>query len=126
MSAPSCGAAPRFLPRLSALLAASMLVASMLVAMSSAALAAPPSSLEQERTRYIIVFKPNASSVREQAQALANGAGAKPYFVYEHALKGFVVTLPTHTSRLFLDAMSRHPLVLDGAPVDQDRARRDA
>ena len=64
-----------------------------------------------ERTRYIVVFKPDALDVPQQAQAMANGAGAVPDFVYQHAIKGFAVTLPTAGAAPFLDAMRRNPLV---------------
>lgn len=87
------------------------------------AIAAPPAQAaaaapqQPERTRYVVVFAPNATAVRQHAESLANGAGTRPDFVYEHALKGFAVTLPTHTSSHFLDAMRRHPLVRS---VEQD------
>ena len=64
-----------------------------------------------ERTRYIVVFKANTTDVRQQAEAMANGAASRTDFVYEHALKGFAVTLPTRTAGPFLEAMRRHPLV---------------
>lgn len=66
---------------------------------------------QPERTRYIVVFKANTSDVRQQAEAMANGAASRPDFVYEHALKGFALTLPTRTAAPFLEAMRRNPLV---------------
>lgn len=89
-----------------------LLAAFTLAAAPSSALARGASSSEApDRTRYIIVFKADATSVREQAQAMANGAATKPDFVYENAIKGFAVTLPASGAAHFLDAMRRHPLV---------------
>lgn len=66
---------------------------------------------QPERTRYIVVFKPGTTDVRQQAEAMANGAASRTDFVYEHALKGFALTLPTRTAGPFLEAMRRNPLV---------------
>ncbi|WP_440111079.1 S8 family serine peptidase [Acidovorax sp. BL-A-41-H1] len=82
---------------------------------------APASAQQPDRTRYVVVMLPTASDVRQHAESLANGAGTKPDFVYEHAIKGFAVTLPTQTSAHFLDAMRRHPLVQS---VEEDVAVR--
>jgi subtilisin family serine protease len=74
---------------------------------------AQPSELSQqpERTRYIIVFKPGTGAARQHAESLANGSGSRPDYVYEHAIQGFTVTLPTKSSAHLLEAMRRHPLV---------------
>lgn len=102
------------------LLTLAVLSAATLWAASQASAAAPvqpASAAEQpERTRYVVVFAPNATAVRQHAESLANGAGTRPDFVYEHVLKGFAVTLPTRTSAHFLDAMRRHPLVQSVEP----------
>jgi subtilisin family serine protease len=68
-------------------------------------------SRQSERTRYIIVFQPGAGAVKQHAESLANGSGTRPDYVYEHAVKGFTVTLPTKSSAHYLEAMRRHPLV---------------
>lgn len=104
-----------------ALLTISALCAALLPAMAGAANLPSPPPQQPERTRYIIVFHASASEVRQHAESLANGAGAKPDFVYEHAIKGFAVTLPTQTSSHFLDAMRRHPLV---QTIEEDMAVR--
>lgn len=100
-------ARPRTLHALVALVAASLLGAA--TASAAAQPAAP--TLQPERTRYIIVMKPGATAVRQHAESIANGAGTRPDFVYEHVLKGFAVTLPMQSSSHFLEAMRRHPLV---------------
>lgn len=95
---------------------------SLVAASIAVALGAVPVAQAQttppERTRYIVVFQPAATNVLQHAAALANGAGSRPDFVYEHALKGFAVTLPTRNSKPFLDAMRRNPLV-QSIEVDQ-------
>ncbi|MDP3229426.1 MAG: S8 family peptidase [Acidovorax sp.] len=102
------------------LLTLAVLSAATLWAASHASAAAPaqPDSVAQqpERTRYVVVFAPHANAVRQHAESLANGAGTRPDFVYEHVLKGFAVTLPTRTSSHFLEAMRRHPLVQSVEP----------
>jgi subtilisin family serine protease len=81
-------------------------------ALSKPAIAQPSELAQQsERTRYIIVFKPGAGAVKQHAESLANGSGTRPDYVYEHAVKGFTVTLPTKSSAHYLEAMRRHPLV---------------
>ena len=84
-------------------------------ALSKPAIAQPAElsalSEQAERTRYIIVFKPAATAARQHAESLANGSGTRPEFIYEHAIKGFTVTLPTKSSAHYLEAMRRHPLV---------------
>ena len=81
-------------------------------ALSTAAIAQPSEQSRQpERTRYIIVFQPGAGAVKQHAESLANGSGTRPDYVYEHAVKGFTVTLPTKSSAHYLEAMRRHPLV---------------
>lgn len=108
MSQLRAGAVRRTLITLSAVLVVPLLSAAFSV---SAIAQTPGVTYQPEHSRYIIVFKPGSSSVRQHAESLANGAGARPDFVYEHAVKGFAVTLPTRTSAQFLEAMRRHPLV---------------
>jgi len=90
-------------------------IALSLMGMAGAVLASaavlPAHAQQPERTRYVVVMKSNASDVRQQAESMANGAGTRPDFVYEHAIKGFAVTLPSHVSSYFVEAMRRHPLV---------------
>lgn len=93
-------------------LSAVLLVPLLGAALSTPAIAQPAELSQQpDRTRYIIVFKPGAGAVKQHAESLANGSGTRPDFVYEHAVKGFSVTLPTKSSAHYLEAMRRHPLV---------------
>lgn len=94
------------------------LAATAVVAACGTVAAYAQSTTPPERTRYIVVFKATAANVPQHAAAMANGAGTRPDFVYEHALKGFAVTLPTRNSKPFLDAMRRNPLV-QSIEVDQ-------
>ncbi|SEN83758.1 Peptidase inhibitor I9 [Duganella sp. CF517] len=94
------------------ILSAMLTVALLGVASSSPAVAQPAElSRQSERTRYIVVFKPGAGAVKQHAESLANGSGSRPDFVYEHAVQGFAVTLPTKSSAHYLEAIRRHPLV---------------
>lgn len=93
-------------------LSAVLLVPLLGAALSRPAIAQPAEQSQQpERTRYIIVFKPGSAAVKQHAESLANGSGTRPDFVYEHAIQGFSVTLPTKSSSHYLEAMRRHPLV---------------
>lgn len=93
-------------------LSAVLLVPLLGAAPSTPAIAQPAELSQQpDRTRYIILFKPGAGAVKQHAESLANGSGTRPDFVYEHAVKGFSVTLPTKSSAHYLEAMRRHPLV---------------
>jgi len=62
-------------------------------------------------TRYIVTLKPGTLDVRQVAQTIANGAGVRPDFIYEHAVQGLALSLPTALSGYFVEAIRRTPWV---------------
>lgn len=59
------------------------------------------------RDQYIVVFKDTVRDVPGLADRLAKDHGGMPLFVYEHALKGFAVSLPEQAAA----ALARNPNV---------------
>ncbi|MDI6778973.1 MAG: S8 family serine peptidase [Bacteroidota bacterium] len=43
---------------------------------------------------YIVVFKEDVTKVSDEAHRLADQAGGKPGFIYQHAIKGFSIKVP--------------------------------
>jgi subtilisin family serine protease len=69
-----------------------------LTALSPAAQGAPA-----PRATYIVVLKPEVESAAEVALERAGQFGVRVEFVYEHALKGFAVSLPPQLADAFAD-----------------------
>jgi aqualysin 1 len=57
--------------------------------------------------RYVVVLKPQARDPRGLAHELVGPAGGRVHHVYEHALRGFSMTVP----RQALNGIRNHPLV---------------
>ena len=57
--------------------------------------------------QYIVVFRDAVTDVPGLAYGLSAEHGSAPRYVYEHALKGFAVTLPEQAA----EALSRNPNV---------------
>jgi subtilisin family serine protease len=57
--------------------------------------------------QYIVVFKDSVTDVPGLANRLAGEHGRSPFFVYEHALKGFAIAVPQQAA----EALSRNPNV---------------
>jgi subtilisin len=57
---------------------------------------------------YVVVLKPDTPSARAVADELARGYGGRVDFVYEHALKGFSITVPP----LVATALASNPRVV--------------
>ncbi|MDH3217248.1 MAG: protease inhibitor I9 family protein, partial [Candidatus Krumholzibacteria bacterium] len=60
-----------------------------------------------EHQKYIVVFKSSVADPARMANGLARQHGASPRFVYQHAIKGFAVTLPPQAAH----ALSQNPNV---------------
>src|SRR6187401_3217194 len=71
------------------LLAASVLAGG-IGSLDSMASAAPPERLAS----YVVVLRPDVADVGQAARGLAAAHGGDLGFVYEHALRGFSVTVP--------------------------------
>jgi subtilisin family serine protease len=69
---------------------------------------------QPDRQRVIVVFEDAVTDPDTKAHELAREFGARPEFVYRHALKGFVVEVPPQA----VAALTRNPLV---ASVEQDQ-----
>jgi len=59
--------------------------------------------------RYVVVLKEHARNPRQVARDLVVPAGGRIHHVYEHALKGFAMTLPSQA----LNGIRNHPSVAD-------------
>lgn len=99
------------LPRLTRWRKLLLLGCAAIVGAQLAAPAAAQGLVPSGLTRYIVTFKPGTLGVRQIAQTIANGAGVRPDFIYEHAVQGLALSLPTATSNYFVEAIRRTPWV---------------
>ncbi|MEJ7790774.1 MAG: S8 family peptidase [Gaiellaceae bacterium] len=75
-----------------------------LAAIVTAMMLVPAAGSAEQPNRYIVVFKDFAApEATPLANALAHGLGTRVERVYEHALKGFVVTLPPGLAKLLAE-----------------------